>query len=111
MKKPSESGKIKITTRNLDVNTKPRIQAILDMLASYGIEGFINNEDTKNRKAEVIFEITEIGTISEKPIKEIISILFSENPLKGVEVRLRDDEKEFSLPDDGECVDWFVIEE
>lgn len=60
---------------------------------------------------EIFIKVVEIGAITDKPIREVLSILFSmDSPIKDTAVKL-ECEKEFNLPDEiEECVDWFIIE-
>ncbi|MHC4165607.1 MAG: hypothetical protein ACYSWQ_01475 [Planctomycetota bacterium] len=64
----------------------------------------------------IIINVKDIGTIDREDMTEFLNVLFSKKLNKltsadSVTVTLRDDEKNFALPDEiQECADWFHIE-
>ena len=64
----------------------------------------------------IVIYVKDVGTIDREDMTEFLNALFTKKLKKltyadKVTVTLRDDEKNFALPDDmDECVDWFHIE-
>lgn len=99
-----------------------KVNKAINVFKGFGIDT-IRRSDDEGQSKEIIIKIIENEDISDKPIRQVLEILFSrrgyanpifhkEDEMKDISVRLiTDDEQTFELPDqDGECIDWFMIE-
>ncbi|MCP4612771.1 MAG: hypothetical protein GY845_29090 [Planctomycetes bacterium] len=74
------------------------------------------NKKPKEEGHYIVIYVKDIGTINREDMTEFLNALFTKKLKKlintdKVTVTLRDDEKNFALPDEmQECEDWFHIE-
>lgn len=117
------NGKIIIETKGvLPESVLGKVNKVINVLKGFGIDAIRGNDDKEGENKEIIIKIIEIKDISDKPIRQMLEILFSkrgyaypifhkDNEMKDISVILQDGERTFELPDqDGECIGWFIIE-
>ena len=105
-------GKVKITVvGKLPSDIHDRIQKGVDTLESNNVNTVVE-EVHKTDKPEILIEVIETGEISDKEVREFLSVLLpKKREIKNTVVKLADDEKCFELPKQcEECVDWFIRE-
>lgn len=116
------NGKITIETKGvLPDSVSKKVNKTINVFKGFGIDAVRENND-KCESKEIIIKIIENEGISDKPIRETLGVLFSKrsyaypifhkkDEMRDISVTLRVDERTFKLPDqDGECIDWFIIE-
>jgi hypothetical protein len=117
-------GKISIVTSGaLSAESASKITHVISSLGRHGIATVMRHSPSTDEKG-ITIKIEDIGDISEQPIREIIGVLYPKKHLwqswfgtqdeierEAVTVKLQEGEKTFALPaEDGECIDWFIVE-
>lgn len=91
------------------------LQNALQLLQQRDISVSLDKKPEEEGRYIVIY-VKDVGTIDREDMTEFLNALFTKKLKKltyagKVTVTLRDDQKNFALPDDmDECVDWFHIE-
>ena len=104
-------GKIEIIIdKNLPPDILYKIDGVVSYLRKNNIEAILQESSLENG-LKIIIKILSIGDISDKQMKKVFEIMFSNTKDDSNFCKLIDRDKEFLLPDDvGECLDWFIIE-
>lgn len=110
--KNKKLGKIRVTVEGtIPEDIEAKLQTALLVLKNHNIE-IITDKISSNDDGLIIFEILDIGDISEKHMKDALKDIFLRYKGNKNFVRLIQEKKVFELPDDyDECMDWFIIED